>query len=142
MSALPVPADVLPHRPPFLFVDELLALEPGLSAVGVWNLSGDEWFFAGHFPGRPTLPGVLMCEAIAQVGAIAVLTDPRFAGKLPLFGGLDSARFRRQVGPGDTLELHVTLDRMSARAGKGHGTALLHGEKACECELMFVLVDR
>ena len=142
MSALPLPAEVLPHRPPFLFVDELLALEPGLSAVGVWNLSGDEWFFAGHFPGRPTLPGVLMCEAIAQVGAIAVLTDPRFAGKLPLFGGLDSARFRRQVGPGDTLELHVTLDRMSARAGKGHGTALLQGEKACECELMFVLVDR
>jgi 3-hydroxyacyl-[acyl-carrier-protein] dehydratase len=142
MSALPLPADVLPHRPPFLFVDELLALEPGLSAVGVWNLSGDEWFFAGHFPGRPTLPGVLMCEAIAQVGAIAVLTDPRFAGKLPLFGGLDSARFRRQVGPGDTLELHVTLDRMSARAGKGHGAALLRGEKACECELMFVLVDR
>jgi len=142
MTALPLPADVLPHRPPFLFVDELLALEPGLSAVGVWKLSGEEWFFSGHFPGRPTLPGVLMCEAIAQVGAIAVLTDPRFAGKLPLFGGLDSARFRRQVGPGDTLELHVTLDRMSARAGKGHGTALLQGEKACECELMFVLVDR
>ena len=142
MSVLPLPADVLPHRPPFLFVDELLALEPGRSAVGVWNLSGDEWFFAGHFPGRPTLPGVLMCEAIAQVGAIAVLTDPRFAGKLPLFGGLDSARFRRQVGPGDTLELHVNLDRMSARAGKGHGKALLRGETACECELMFVLVDR
>ena len=142
MTVLPVPADVLPHRPPFLFVDELLALEPGLSAVGTWKLSGDEWFFAGHFPGRPTLPGVLMCEAIAQVGALAVLTDPRFAGKLPLFGGLDSARFRRQVGPGDTLELHVTLDRMSARAGKGHGKALLRGETACECELMFVLVDR
>jgi 3-hydroxyacyl-[acyl-carrier-protein] dehydratase len=142
MTALPLPDDVLPHRPPFLFVDELIALEPGVSAVGRWSLTGDEWFFAGHFPGRPTLPGVLMCEAIAQVGAIAVLTDARFAGKLPLFGGLDSARFRRQVGPGDTLELHVALDRMSARAGKGHGQALLLGEKACECELMFVLVDR
>jgi 3-hydroxyacyl-[acyl-carrier-protein] dehydratase len=142
MTALPLPADVLPHRPPFLFVDSLVALEPGVSAVGTWRLTGDEWFFPGHFPGRPTLPGVLMCEAIAQVGAIAVLTDPRFAGKLALFGGLDSARFRRQVGPGDTLELHVTLDRMSARAGKGHGTALLSGAKACECELMFVLVDR
>jgi 3-hydroxyacyl-[acyl-carrier-protein] dehydratase len=141
MTALPLPADVLPHRPPFLFVDELVALEPGVSAVATWNLTGDEWFFPGHFPGRPTLPGVLMCEAIAQVGAIAVLTDLRFAGKLPLFGGLDSARFRRQVGPGDTLELHVALDRMSARAGKGHGEALLRGEKACECELMFVLVD-
>jgi 3-hydroxyacyl-[acyl-carrier-protein] dehydratase len=141
MSGLPAPADVLPHRPPFLFVDQLIALEPGVSAVGTWTLTGDEWFFPGHFPGRPTLPGVLMCEAIAQVGAMAVLTDPKFAGKLPLFGGLDGARFRRQVGPGDTLELHVTLDRMSARAGKGHGQALLRGEKACECELMFVLVD-
>ena len=112
MTALPSPVDVLPHRPPFLFVDELIALEPGASAVGSWRLTGDEWFFPGHFPGRPTLPGVLMCEAIAQVGAIAVLTDPRFAGKLPLFGGLDRARFRRQVEPGDTLELHVELQRM------------------------------
>jgi len=82
-----------------------------------------------------------MCEAIAQVGAIAVLADPRFAGKLPLFGGLDSARFRRQVGPGDTLELSVSLGRMSARAGKGSGKAVLDGATACECELMFVLVD-
>jgi 3-hydroxyacyl-[acyl-carrier-protein] dehydratase len=141
MTALPRPADVLPHRPPFLFVDQLVALEPGVSAAGTWQLTGDEWFFAGHFPGRPTLPGVLMCEAIAQVGAIAVLTDARFAGKLPLFGGLDSARFRRQVEPGDELELHVELQRMSARAGKGSGRAMLRGEKACECDLMFVLVD-
>ena len=137
----PRPDQVLPHRPPFLFVDEVTALSPGVSATGLWNLTGDEWFFAGHFPGRPTLPGVLMCEAIAQVGAIALLTDERFAGKLPLFGGLDSARFRRQVGPGDTLELHVELGRMSARAGKGTGTAVLRGETACECALMFVLVD-
>lgn len=141
MSALPRPEDVLPHRPPFLFVDEVTALVPGISATGTWRLSGEEFFFAGHFPGRPTLPGVLMCEAIAQVGAIAVLTDPRFAGKLPLFGGLDSARFRRQVGPGDTLELSVELGRMSARAGKGSGKAVLNGVTACECELMFVLVD-
>jgi 3-hydroxyacyl-[acyl-carrier-protein] dehydratase len=141
MSTLPVPTDLLPHRPPFLFVDEVLALQPGQSAQGRWTLSGDEWFFTGHFPGRPTLPGVLMCEAIAQMGAIAVLADPRFAGKLPLFGGLDGARFRRQVGPGDTLVLEVELGRMSSRAGKGAGRALLDGQVACECELMFVLVD-
>jgi 3-hydroxyacyl-[acyl-carrier-protein] dehydratase len=141
VSVLPRPIDVLPHRPPFLFVDELTALEPGQTASGLWRLSGDEWFFPGHFPGRPTLPGVLMCEAIAQLGAVAVLTDERYAGKLPLFGGLDGARFRRQVGPGDTLELEVTLGRMSARAGKGSGVARLGGQTACECDLMFVLVD-
>lgn len=141
MSAFPDPASVLPHRPPFLFVDEVVALEPGVSGTGLWHLNGDEWFFPGHFPGRPTLPGVLMCEAIAQMGAIAVLADGKYAGKIPLFGGLDGARFRRQVGPGDTLELHVELGRMSSRAGKGTGRALLGGEVACECELMFVFVD-
>ena len=138
---LPSPADVLPHRPPFLFVDEVTALVPGQSAEGRWHLSGDEWFFPGHFPGRPTLPGVLMCEAVAQLGAVAVLTDERFEGKLPLFGGLDRARFRRQVGPGDTLDLSVSLGRMSARAGKGEGRASVNGQTACECELMFVIVE-
>jgi 3-hydroxyacyl-[acyl-carrier-protein] dehydratase len=139
--SLPLPGDLLPHRPPFLFVDEVLSLDPGRSASGRWSLTGDEWFFAGHFPGRPTLPGVLMCEAIAQVGALAVLVDPRYAGKLPLFGGLDGARFRRQVSPGDTLVLEVEMGRMSARAGKGTGRALLDGAVACECDLMFVLAD-
>jgi 3-hydroxyacyl-[acyl-carrier-protein] dehydratase len=138
--SLPRPADVLPHRPPFLFVDEVVALEPGRSARGRWSLTGEEAFFAGHFPGRPTLPGVLMVEAIAQLGAIAVLTDDRFAGMLPLFGGIDKARFRRQAAPGDTLELEVELGRMSARAGKGSGRATVNGETACEADLLFVLV--
>ena len=139
--ALPRPIDVLPHRPPFLFVDEVTELVAGQSAKGYWKLTGDEAFFAGHFPGRPTLPGVLMCESIAQLAAFAVLTDERFAGKLPLFGGLDSARFRRQVGPGDTLELEVMFGRMSSRAGRGSGRAMVAGELACECELLFVLVS-
>jgi 3-hydroxyacyl-[acyl-carrier-protein] dehydratase len=138
--ALPDPASILPHRPPFLFVDEVVSIEPGVGASARWHLTGEEWFFAGHFPGRPTLPGVLMCEAIAQVGAIAVLTDERYAGKLPLFGGLDGARFRRQVVPGDTLDLSVTMGRLSSRAGKGSGKAVLNGETACECDLMFVIV--
>jgi len=135
------PTDLLPHRPPFLFVDEILEIVPGASARGRWALTGDEWFFAGHFPGRPTLPGVLMCEAIAQVGAMAVLADQRFAGKLPLFGGLDSARFRRQVGPGDELVLECEMSRLSGRAGKGSGRAILNGQTATECDLLFVVVD-
>lgn len=142
MSDFTAPIDVLPHRPPFLFVDRVSALEVGKGATGHWKLSGDEWFFSGHFPGRPTLPGVLICEAIAQVGAYAVLCDPAYSTKLPLFGGIDGARFRRQVVPGDELELVVELGRMSARAGKGQGKALLNGEVACELDLMFVLADR
>ena len=133
------PEDLLPHRAPFLFVDEILEIVPGESARGVWRLTGDEWFFPGHFPGRPTLPGVLMCEAIAQVGALAVLSDERFAGRLPLFGGIDKARFRRQVVPGDELVLECSMTRLAARAGRGSGRALGGGEVATECDLMFVI---
>jgi 3-hydroxyacyl-[acyl-carrier-protein] dehydratase len=135
------PEDVLPHRPPFLFVDELCELEPGQSARGRWHLTGEEVFFGGHFPGRPTLPGVLMVESLAQLGGIAVLADGRFAGRLPLFGGIDRARFRRQVTPGEVLDLEVTLGRLSARAGTGHGRATVDGQLACEAELLFVIVD-
>lgn len=140
-SALPAPADVIPHRPPFLFLTEVTALEVGVSADGYWQLTGDEDFFAGHFPGRPTLPGVLMAEAIAQLGAYAVLHSESFEGKIPLFGGLDKAKFRRQVGPGDRLDLHLEVTRMSSRAGKAKGSASVNGELACQCELMFVGVD-
>lgn len=141
MSSFNLPSEIIPHRAPFLFVDSLTALQPGLSATGIWRLTGDEDFFIGHFPGRPTLPGVLMCEAIAQVGACAILSDEQFKNKLPLFGGLDAARFRRQVVPGDLLEMTVTLGRMSARAGKGSGIARVNGVVACECDLLFVIVD-
>jgi 3-hydroxyacyl-[acyl-carrier-protein] dehydratase len=142
VTALPGPSAVLPHRPPFLFVDVIDSLVVGEQASGRWKVTGEEWFFAGHFPGRPTLPGVLMCEAIAQVGAYALLSDPSRATRLPLFGGLDHARFRKQVTPGDEMTISVTLGRMSARAGKGSGHITVAGEVACECDLMFVLVDR
>lgn len=140
-TSLPAPSEVLPHRPPFLFLDEVTELEPGVSASGYWVPSTDLAFFAGHFPGRPTLPGVLMAESIAQLGAYAVLHAGSFAGRLPLFGGLDGARFRRQVLPGERLDLVIEVTRLSARAGKARGSASVAGDLACSCELMFVAVD-
>ena len=138
----PKPEDILPHRPPFLFLDEILELTPAEYGKARWTLSGDEFWFPGHFPGRPTLPGVLMCEAIAQMGAYTVLTDPdRYPGKLPLFGGLNKAKFRKQVGPGDTVEVEADIHQLSARSGKGSGRVLLDGDVACSADIMFIVVD-
>jgi len=142
VSALSLdPAHWLPHRPPFLLLDEMVSIEPGVRASGLWTLRGDEWFFAGHFPGRPTTPGVLLLESIAQCGAVAVLADERFAGRLPLFGGVESARFRRQVVPGDSVLLECEMTQLSARGGKGHGRATLNGKVAVESQLLFILAD-
>ncbi|MFI5035919.1 MAG: 3-hydroxyacyl-ACP dehydratase FabZ [Acidimicrobiales bacterium] len=129
----------LPHREPFLLLDEVLEVEPGVRAVARWTLTGDEWFFPGHFPGRPTTPGVLLLESIAQCGAVAVLADPRYAGRLPLFGGVERARFRRQVVPGDTVTLRCEMTHLSARGGKGHGTATVDDRVAVEADILFVL---
>jgi 3-hydroxyacyl-[acyl-carrier-protein] dehydratase len=135
------PQSWLPHRAPFLLLDEMLSIEPGVRASGLWTLSGDEWFFPGHFPGRPTTPGVLLLESLAQCGAVAVLSDPKYVGRLPLFGGIERARFRRQVVPGDTVLLETEMTQMSARGGKGHGRATVEGKVAAEADLLFVLAD-
>ena len=135
------PQSWLPHRAPFLLLDEMLSIEPGVRASGLWTLRGDEWFFPGHFPGRPTTPGVLLLESLAQCGAVAVLSDPKYVGRLPLFGGIERARFRRQVVPGDTVLLETEMTQMSARGGKGHGRATVEGKVAAEADLLFVLAD-
>jgi 3-hydroxyacyl-[acyl-carrier-protein] dehydratase len=133
---------LIPHRAPFLFVTEIVELHPASSALGRWRLTGDEDFFVGHFPGNPVLPGVLMVESLAQLAAAVVLADERYRDRLPLFGGIDRARFRRQVVPGDTLDLEVSIGRLSARAGSGRGVASVSGQVACEAELLFVLAPR
>src|SRR5438445_13509410 len=130
---------LLPHRAPFLFVDDVETCEPAVSIRARYAVTGDEPFLAGHFPGNPIFPGVLQLEALAQTGAIAVLADARFAGKLPLFGGVEDVRFRRVVRPGDELVLDVEMERLSARGGWGRGTATVEDTQCCRGRFLFAL---
>ena len=132
---------IIPHRFPFLFVDRVIEVEEGKRAVGIKNVSADEWFFRGHFPGRPIMPGVLIVEALAQVGAVAALSHPDNKGKLGLFAGIDKVRFRRQVTPGDQLRLEVTLERRRGPIGRATAVATVDGDIAAEGKLTFALVD-
>jgi 3-hydroxyacyl-[acyl-carrier-protein] dehydratase len=132
---------LLPHRPPFRFVDAVDAYEPGSLIVARYRVRGDEDFLAGHFPANPVLPGVIQLEALAQAGAIAVLADERYAGRLPLFGGVEKVRWRRIVRPGDELVLSVELERLSARGGWGAGDATVDGVLACRARLFFAFAD-
>ena len=133
--------EIIPHRPPFLLVDRILELEAGVRAVGLKQVTINEPFFAGHFPGQPIMPGVLHIEALAQVGAVALLSQPEQRGKLALFAGIDGVRFRRIVKPGDTLRLEVTLEKMRRSIGKGRGVATVEGAVATEGEFTFAIVD-
>ncbi len=132
---------IIPHRYPFLLVDKILEVEAGKRAVGIKNVSGNEPFFQGHFPGYPVMPGVLIIEALAQVGAVAMLIMPETKGKLALFAGIDGVRFRRQVVPGDQLRLEVEITKIRGPIGKGKAVATVDGQVAAEAELMFALQE-
>ena len=128
---------IIPHRDPFLFLDEVLELEPGVRVVARKAVTGDEWFFAGHFPGRPIMPGVIMVEALAQAGAIAALSLEENRGKLALFAGIDDVRFKRIVEPGDELTLTCELEAVRGPVGRGKAVARVGDELAVRGTLTF-----
>jgi 3-hydroxyacyl-[acyl-carrier-protein] dehydratase len=132
---------IIPHRYPFLLVDKILECEPGVRAVGIKNVTMNEYFFAGHFPDYAVMPGVLIVEALAQVGAVCMLVKEEYKGKLAFFAGINEVRFRNQVRPGDTLELSVNIIRLKGMIGKGSGVAKVDGKVVCEGELMFAIQD-
>jgi 3-hydroxyacyl-[acyl-carrier-protein] dehydratase len=133
---------IIPHRPPFLLVDEVWELEPGKRAVGIKNVSEDEFYFQGHFPSYPVMPGVLIVEALAQVGAVAILSQKEAQGKLVFFAGIDKFRFRKPVFPGSQLRLELEILRSRGDIGKGKGIAYVGDEVVAEGELTFVLAER
>ena len=131
--------EILPHRQPMLLIDTLEELEPGKRAVGKKCVSYNEPYFAGHFPGEPVMPGVLIVEALAQVGAAVMLSCPEFKGKLVYFGGIEHCRFRKKVVPGDVLMLEVEMIRQKGPRGVGKATATVDGKIAVTAELTFAI---
>lgn len=130
---------IIPHRYPFLLVDKIVELHPGEKAVGVKNVTVNEPFFAGHFPGNPVMPGVLMIEAVAQVGAIALLSDERYKGKLAFLAGVDKFRFKKRIVPGDVLFITAELITVKGSIGKAKGSVSLNGRPVCAGEFLFAL---
>jgi len=133
---------VIPHRYPFLLVDRITELKPGEKASGLKNVTINEPFFQGHFPGEPIMPGVMIVEALAQVGAVAVLSMPENENKLALFTGINNFRFKQMVKPGDQLELEIEMTKIRGGLGKGEAKARVEGKTAASGELWFALVDR